>query len=109
MTLQGAEVRGRKRVTGGNAPSCNKAGFEGKQDRTKHSQPAGQESRRPPPGALGQPQARLLSCLALESSLSEQPCLLGTNLLQGGAVEALDLVVQPLLRRRLQLEPRVFS
>lgn len=53
-------------------PAATKQALEGKQDRTKHYSPRARSRRPPPlPGRWGQPQARLLSCLALESP----PCL----------------------------------
>ena len=97
-TAGGGEVRGMgKLVTGGEMPpSSNKAGSGGETRQNKHHSPRVWTSQPSPrPGRLGSlrpawppagcPRSPLPVCTALP---------LGTNLLQGGAVEALDLVAQ---------------
>ena len=95
----------------GNAPQLQQSRFlREKQDRAKHYRPRAQSSQPSPlPGRCGQPQAYWshTRCPGVPS-LSEQPCLWEPTFSREGLSKLSIWLFSSLLRRRLQLEPRVF-
>ena len=95
----------------GNAPQLQQSRFlREKQDRAKHYRPRAQDSQPSPlPGRCGQPQAYWshTRCPGVPS-LSEQPCLWEPTFSREGLSKLSIWLFSSLLRRRLQLEPRVF-